>query len=155
MKLLRHRLCLFPRKIVANDGQICASRQDPPAEPSRCRVQSVLYFGDLSDIKTSASPSRTTADQRLPNSNICLSCFSIFGSSVLIIKNRLKGVDPFGITTFCWVFAAFILLVAKSVYVENLAMAGFSTTSRRMSKRYGAPLSDEGGGARHHYLPPP
>jgi hypothetical protein len=33
------------------------------------------------------------------------------------VKNRLKGVDPFNITTFAWLLAGFILVLAKSRYV--------------------------------------
>ncbi|KAH6865259.1 hypothetical protein BKA58DRAFT_472387 [Alternaria rosae] len=33
------------------------------------------------------------------------------------VQNRLKGVDPFNITTFAWLLAGFILVVAKSRYV--------------------------------------
>lgn len=35
------------------------------------------------------------------------------------IRQRIQGVDPFNITSFCWILAAFILLVVKSVRVEN------------------------------------
>ncbi|KAG4416427.1 hypothetical protein IFR04_010473 [Cadophora malorum] len=35
------------------------------------------------------------------------------------IGERISGVDPFNIATFCWLIAAFTILVAKSVYVEN------------------------------------
>lgn len=37
----------------------------------------------------------------------------------LTVGERIRGVDPFGITTFCWTLAALVLLVSKSVYVEN------------------------------------
>ena len=33
------------------------------------------------------------------------------------VQNRLKGVDPFNITTFAWLMAGFILVIAKSRYV--------------------------------------
>jgi hypothetical protein len=33
------------------------------------------------------------------------------------VQNRLKGVDPFNITTFAWLVAGFILVIAKSRYV--------------------------------------
>lgn len=36
-----------------------------------------------------------------------------------VVGERIPGVDPFNITTYCWVFAAFILLVAKSVRVHE------------------------------------
>jgi hypothetical protein len=35
------------------------------------------------------------------------------------LGNRLKGVDPFGIASFCWVLAGFFVLVMKSIKVEN------------------------------------
>ncbi|RSM00117.1 hypothetical protein CEP52_009336 [Fusarium oligoseptatum] len=35
------------------------------------------------------------------------------------VGDRITGVDPFNITTYCWVIAAFILLVAKNVRVQN------------------------------------
>lgn len=35
----------------------------------------------------------------------------------ITIRNRLTGVDPFNITTFCWIVAGFVILVAKSVRV--------------------------------------
>ncbi|KAM3064784.1 hypothetical protein ACMFMG_008735 [Clarireedia jacksonii] len=37
----------------------------------------------------------------------------------ITVRDRLEGVDPFGITTFCWVLAAFVILMAKSIRVEN------------------------------------
>lgn len=40
-------------------------------------------------------------------------------ASGILINDRLTGVDPFNITTFCWVLAAFIVLLAKSVRVSN------------------------------------
>lgn len=35
----------------------------------------------------------------------------------MTIRDRLTGVDPFNITTFCWIVAGFVILVAKSVRV--------------------------------------
>ncbi|KAI1108791.1 hypothetical protein F5Y14DRAFT_434790 [Nemania sp. NC0429] len=35
------------------------------------------------------------------------------------LGERLSGVDPFNITTYSWVLAAFLLLVAKSIRVQN------------------------------------
>ncbi|CAM1508687.1 Fc.00g055350.m01.CDS01 [Cosmosporella sp. VM-42] len=35
------------------------------------------------------------------------------------VQNRIDGVDPFNFATFCWALAAFILLVVRSVRVEN------------------------------------
>ncbi|KAF5588566.1 hypothetical protein FPCIR_7095 [Fusarium pseudocircinatum] len=34
------------------------------------------------------------------------------------VENKIKGVDPFNVTTYCWVLAAFYILVAKSLRVE-------------------------------------
>ncbi|KAJ4322673.1 hypothetical protein N0V84_004698 [Fusarium piperis] len=34
------------------------------------------------------------------------------------VRDRIKAVDPFNITTYCWVLAGFSVLVAKSVRVE-------------------------------------
>jgi len=35
------------------------------------------------------------------------------------LGTRIEGVDPFNITTYAWVLAAFVILVCKSIYVEN------------------------------------
>ncbi|KAI1451619.1 hypothetical protein F4805DRAFT_450781 [Annulohypoxylon moriforme] len=35
------------------------------------------------------------------------------------IGQRISGVDPFNITTYCWVLAAFILLITKSIHVQE------------------------------------
>ncbi|KAF6835423.1 hypothetical protein CPLU01_04294 [Colletotrichum plurivorum] len=35
----------------------------------------------------------------------------------VLLGDRLKGVDPFNITTFAWVMAGFITLVSKSLFV--------------------------------------
>ncbi|KAK3296662.1 uncharacterized protein B0H64DRAFT_106488 [Chaetomium fimeti] len=35
------------------------------------------------------------------------------------VGDRIAGVDPFNITTYCWVLAAFVVLVAKSVRVHE------------------------------------
>ncbi|KAF6835378.1 hypothetical protein CMUS01_05791 [Colletotrichum musicola] len=35
----------------------------------------------------------------------------------ILLGERLAGVDPFNITTFAWVLAGFIILLAKSLYV--------------------------------------
>lgn len=42
-----------------------------------------------------------------------------------VVGERIPGVDPFNITTYCWVFAAFILLVAKSVRVHEWSWNDF------------------------------
>ncbi|KAF4536856.1 uncharacterized protein LTHEOB_11863 [Lasiodiplodia theobromae] len=46
-------------------------------------------------------------------------------ASGLTIQDRLKGVDPFNITTFCWVVAAFVIVIAKSLRVANWAWRDF------------------------------
>lgn len=43
----------------------------------------------------------------------------------LTVGNRVTAVDPFGITTFCWAFAAFIIIVAKSLLVESWSWRDF------------------------------
>lgn len=35
------------------------------------------------------------------------------------VGDRLTGVDPFNITTYAWVLAAFVILISKSIQVEN------------------------------------
>ncbi|KAI1396981.1 hypothetical protein F4819DRAFT_473516 [Hypoxylon fuscum] len=35
------------------------------------------------------------------------------------VEQRISGVDPFNISIFCWTFAAFIIIVLKSIRVEN------------------------------------
>ncbi|KAK1240237.1 hypothetical protein MKX08_007679 [Trichoderma sp. CBMAI-0020] len=45
-----------------------------------------------------------------------------FGASV---GERISGVDPFNVTTYCWALAAFILLVAKSVRVHSWSWNDF------------------------------
>ncbi|KAK0639479.1 hypothetical protein B0T16DRAFT_423251 [Cercophora newfieldiana] len=37
----------------------------------------------------------------------------------ITVGERISGVDPFNITTYCWVLAAFLVLVAKSVRVHE------------------------------------
>ncbi|KAH0556907.1 hypothetical protein GP486_005307 [Trichoglossum hirsutum] len=35
------------------------------------------------------------------------------------VKTRIRGVDPFNISIFCWAFAGFLTVFAKSIRVEN------------------------------------
>ncbi|KAF8251680.1 hypothetical protein K440DRAFT_658355 [Wilcoxina mikolae CBS 423.85] len=58
----------------------------------------------------------------------------IIGASMLVIgglavgftvRNRVTAVDPFNITTYCWVLAAFLVLVCKSVRVESWSWRDF------------------------------
>lgn len=37
----------------------------------------------------------------------------------LSVQTRIDGVDPFNISTFCWVLAGFLILVAKSIRVQE------------------------------------
>ncbi|KAI5777097.1 hypothetical protein EDC01DRAFT_432518 [Geopyxis carbonaria] len=41
------------------------------------------------------------------------------------VGSRIRGVDPFNITTYAWVLAAFIVLVSKSTKVENWTWRDF------------------------------
>jgi hypothetical protein len=43
----------------------------------------------------------------------------------LTVGNRITGVDPLGLASYCWVFAGFMLLVAKSLRVENWPWSRF------------------------------
>ncbi|EEU48962.1 uncharacterized protein NECHADRAFT_75649 [Fusarium vanettenii 77-13-4] len=59
---------------------------------------------------------------RLYVSMLMLLCVLLVAGGVSIgvaVGDRITGVDPFNITTYCWVLAAFVLLVAKSVRVHN------------------------------------
>ncbi|KAL2675637.1 hypothetical protein Neosp_011827 [[Neocosmospora] mangrovei] len=59
---------------------------------------------------------------RLYVSMLMLLCVVLVTGGVSIgvaVGDRITGVDPFNITTYCWVLAAFVLLVAKSVRVHN------------------------------------
>ncbi|KAI4644515.1 hypothetical protein J4E93_006420 [Alternaria ventricosa] len=50
---------------------------------------------------------------------LCFCAVLICGATAVpfSVQNRLKGVDPFNITTFAWLLAGFILVIAKSRYV--------------------------------------
>ena len=37
----------------------------------------------------------------------------------LSVQTRIDGVDPFNISTFCWVLASFLILVAKSICAQE------------------------------------
>ncbi|KAJ4299339.1 hypothetical protein N0V90_004584 [Kalmusia sp. IMI 367209] len=43
----------------------------------------------------------------------------------LSVGNRIEGVDPLGFATYCWVLSGFVLLVAKSMRVENWPWSRF------------------------------
>ncbi|RPA84407.1 hypothetical protein BJ508DRAFT_236344 [Ascobolus immersus RN42] len=60
--------------------------------------------------------------------------FSIFIAAFLIcgglgigftVQQRIQGVDPFSITTYCWVLAAFVILIAKSIMIETWSWHSF------------------------------
>ena len=50
---------------------------------------------------------------------ICL--ILIMGGLIMgfTIHDRIAGVDPFQLASFCWLLAAFVILIAKSIRVEN------------------------------------
>ncbi|KAK0726645.1 hypothetical protein B0T21DRAFT_293493 [Apiosordaria backusii] len=52
---------------------------------------------------------------------IALCALLVIGGIVIgiTVGNRIAGVDPFNVTTYCWVFAAFIVVVCKSVRVHD------------------------------------
>jgi hypothetical protein len=43
----------------------------------------------------------------------------------LSVGNRIPSADPLGFASFCWVFAGFVLVVAKSLRVENWPWSHF------------------------------
>ncbi|KFA46874.1 hypothetical protein S40293_03610 [Stachybotrys chartarum IBT 40293] len=58
----------------------------------------------------------------------------------------LQDVDPFGFTTYCWVIAAFIVVIAKSVRVENWPWRDFllrRVTCRSLSELHAVTGIDE------------
>lgn len=55
-------------------------------------------------------------------STVMLTCVLLVSGGITVgvtIGDRIPGVDPFNITTYCWVLAAFVVLVAKSVRVHE------------------------------------
>ncbi|PNP75163.1 hypothetical protein FNYG_11499 [Fusarium nygamai] len=60
---------------------------------------------------------------------IAFSIFLVFAGLVigLSIGDRIKGVDPFNISMFCWALAGVVLLVAKAIRVENWPWSDFLT----------------------------
>lgn len=53
---------------------------------------------------------------------LILLCFLLVGGGVSVgvsVGERIVAVDPFNITTYCWVLAAFLLLVAKNIRVQS------------------------------------
>lgn len=54
--------------------------------------------------------------------SVILACALLASGGLVVgfnVGSRITGVDPFNITTYCWVLAAFVLLVAKSVRVHR------------------------------------
>lgn len=54
--------------------------------------------------------------------SVILACALLASEGLVVgfnVGSRITGVDPFHITTYCWVLAAFVLLVAKSVRVHK------------------------------------
>ncbi|KAL6399221.1 hypothetical protein AUP68_17765 [Ilyonectria robusta] len=59
---------------------------------------------------------------------LILLCFLLVGGGVSVgvsVGERIVAVDPFNITTYCWVLAAFLLLVAKNIRVQSWAWNDF------------------------------
>ncbi|CZR59475.1 uncharacterized protein PAC_09367 [Phialocephala subalpina] len=55
------------------------------------------------------------------------SALLVFGGLAigLSVGDRITGVDPLGLASYCWIFAGFVLLVAKSLRVENWPWSRF------------------------------
>lgn len=59
----------------------------------------------------------------------------VLGAAILLVSgglalgfavgDRIKGVDPFNMTTYAWVLAAFLILVCKSTKVDNWSWRDF------------------------------
>lgn len=59
---------------------------------------------------------------------LILLCSLLVGGGVSVgvsVGERIVAVDPFNITTYCWVLAAFLLLVAKNIRVQSWAWNDF------------------------------
>ncbi|KAH8679170.1 hypothetical protein BGZ61DRAFT_496433 [Ilyonectria robusta] len=59
---------------------------------------------------------------------LILLCSLLVGGGVSVgvsVGERIVAVDPFNITTYCWVLAAFLLLVAKNIRVQSWAWIDF------------------------------
>jgi hypothetical protein len=53
---------------------------------------------------------------------VMLTCVLLVAGGIgvgVTVGDRIPGVDPFNVTTYCWVLAAFVVLVAKSVRVHE------------------------------------
>ncbi|KAH9207030.1 hypothetical protein DL95DRAFT_249378, partial [Leptodontidium sp. 2 PMI_412] len=56
------------------------------------------------------------------STGVGLACTLLVGGGLAVgftVGERIPGVDPFNMTVFAWGFAAFILVVAKSVRVTD------------------------------------
>ena len=53
--------------------------------------------------------------------------FVVFGGLAMgvTLGNRIRGVDPLGFASYCWILSGFVLLVAKSLRVENWPWSRF------------------------------
>jgi hypothetical protein len=54
--------------------------------------------------------------------SVALICSVLVGGGLAVgftVGTGIEGVDPFNITVFCWAFAAFILVIAKSARVRK------------------------------------
>ena len=55
-------------------------------------------------------------------STVMLICVLLVAGGIAVgvtVGDRIPGVDPFNVTTYCWVLAAFVVLVAKSARVHE------------------------------------
>ncbi|KAK4031711.1 hypothetical protein C8A01DRAFT_21121 [Parachaetomium inaequale] len=59
--------------------------------------------------------------------SMAISALLVIGGLVVgfVVGERINGVDPFNISMFCWALAAFLLLVAKAIRVENWPWSSF------------------------------
>lgn len=61
-------------------------------------------------------------------STVMLACVLLVAGGIAVevtVGDRILGVDPFNVATYCWVLAAFVVLVAKSVRVHEWPWNGF------------------------------
>lgn len=105
----------------SSDGLIIASTQN---------LQSIKYERNANEL---AKLSSEMAEWVYDEGSVCVSCalyvWSVMGAAALMVVGglavgftlgtRIHGVDPFNITTYVWVLAAFLIVVCKSLRVEN------------------------------------
>jgi hypothetical protein len=114
-------------RLLGSDRTLNSSTQDWSSLPARSQmvVEAQASFQELDKkIKKewTIDQQSITIKCELYVWTVAIACAFLVAGGIAIgvtVKNRIRGVDPFGITTFCWVLAAFIILVAKSIYVEN------------------------------------